>query len=173
MQNYTWRFSTKWSLSSNGINWHLKGQRVTFRGVPRAAQRQCSKFRQRQGQIHATEWHIHVKWKTMLFDEIFSVFMVPILFLARSIQTMRWTCIMVQSDSPQRLNVTFFSSFFLNSLCTGILLEVLHCSTIFDQQMCERCDRVASNPRSHLINLNFFQSNKHEQQNMQDEEALL
>ena len=112
MQNYTWRFSTEWSLSSNGINWHLKGQRVTFRGVPRAAQRQCSKFRQRQGQIHATEWHIHVKWKTMLFDEIFSVFMVSILFLAPSIQTMRWTCIMVQSDSPQRLNVHFFLFFF-------------------------------------------------------------
>ena len=92
----------------------------------------------------------------MLSDEIFSVFMVSVLFLTPSIQTMRWTCIM----GSVRFTLEAQCLLFLCSLCTGILLEVLHCSTIFDQQMCEGCDRVASNPcSSHLINLNFFQTN--------------
>lgn len=68
MQNYTWRFSTEWSLSSNGINRHLKGQRVTFRRVPKAAQRQCSKFRQEAGSnpcnwvIYTCQMKNHVIW---------------------------------------------------------------------------------------------------------------
>ena len=160
MQNYTWRFSTEWSLSSNGINRHLKGQRVTFRRVPKAAQRHCSKFRQEAGSnpcnwvIYTCQMKNHVIWWN-----IFSFHGVcPLLDTIHSNHALD----MYNGFSPIHLRgsvFTFCSSFFLSSLCTGILLEVLHCSTIFDQQMCEGCDRVASNPCSHLINLNFFQTN--------------
>lgn len=106
----------------------------------------------------------------MLFDDIFSFHGVcPLLGTIHSNHALD-----MYNGSVRFTSVfTFFPSFFLNSLCTGILLEVLHYSTTFDQQTCERCDRGATNPCSHLINLSFFQSNKHERQNTQDEEALL